>query len=72
MLNAFIAHPQRVLTRDQLLDLTQGRSALPFDRSIDNLVSRLRRKIEPDPKNPTLIKTHWGGGYSLAVPVEPA
>ena len=72
LLNAFIAHPQRVLTRDQLLDLTQGRSALPFDRSIDNLVSRLRRKIEPDPKNPTLIKTHWGGGYSLAVPVEPA
>ncbi len=72
LLNAFITHPQRVLTRDQLLDLTQGRSALPFDRSIDNLVSRLRRKIEPDPKNPTLIKTHWGGGYSLAVPVEPA
>jgi two-component system OmpR family response regulator len=72
LLNAFLTHPQRVLTRDQLLDLTQGRSALPFDRSIDNLVSRLRRKIEPDPKNPTLIKTHWGGGYSLAVPVEPA
>lgn len=72
LLHALITHPQRVLTRDQLLDLTQGRSALPFDRSIDNLVSRLRRKIEPDPKNPTLIKTHWGGGYSLAVPVEPA
>ena len=72
LLHAFITHPQRVLSRDQLLDLTQGRSALPFDRSIDNLVSRLRRKIEPDAKNPTLIKTHWGGGYSLAVPVETA
>ena len=70
LLQAFITHPQRVLTRDQLLDLTQGRSALPFDRSIDNLVSRLRRKIETDPKNPALIKTHWGGGYSLSVPVE--
>lgn len=70
LLQAFITHPQRVLTRDQLLDLTQGRSALPFDRSIDNLVSRLRRKIEADPKNPALIKTHWGGGYSLSVPVE--
>jgi two-component system, OmpR family, response regulator len=72
LLHAFLTHPQRVLTRDQLLDLTQGRSAQPFDRSIDNLVSRLRRKIEADPKNPTLIKTHWGGGYSLAMPVEPA
>lgn len=72
LLSVLMARPQRVLTRDQLLDLTQGRSALPFDRSIDNLVSRLRRKIEADPKNPTLIKTHWGGGYSLSVPVEPA
>ena len=66
----FATHPQRVLSRDQLLDLTQRRSALPFDRSIDNMVSRLRRKIEPDPKNPSLIKTQWGGGYSLAVKVE--
>ncbi len=69
---AFLTHPQRVLSRDQLLDLTQGRAALPFDRSVDNLVSRLRRKVETDPKNPTLIKTHWGGGYSLSVPVETA
>ncbi|MGY9056559.1 MAG: response regulator [Alphaproteobacteria bacterium] len=72
LLHAFITHPQRVLSREQLLDLTQGRSALPFDRSIDNLVSRLRRKIEVDPKNPMLIKTNWGGGYTLALPVEPA
>jgi two-component system OmpR family response regulator len=72
LLLVFLTHPQRVLTRDQLLDLTQGRAAAAFDRSIDNLVSRLRRKIEPDPKNPSLIKTHWGGGYAIAVPVEPA
>jgi two-component system, OmpR family, response regulator len=72
LLLVFLTHPQRVLTRDQLLDLTQGRAAAAFDRSIDNLVSRLRRKVESDPKNPTLIKTHWGGGYAIAVPVEPA
>jgi two-component system OmpR family response regulator len=63
LLCAFLARPGMVLTRDQLLDLTRGREAAPFDRSIDNQVSRLRRKIEPDPKNPTLIKTVWGGGY---------
>jgi two-component system OmpR family response regulator len=55
-----------ILTRDQLLDLTRGRSAQPFDRSIDNQVSRLRRKIERDPKKPSLIKTAWGGGYNFA------
>lgn len=65
LLLAFIKHPQMVLTRDQLLDLTKGRDAMPFDRSIDNAVSRLRRKIEPDPKSPSIIKTHWGGGYSF-------
>lgn len=65
LLSVFIAHPGIVLTRDQLLDLTQGKSAEVWDRSIDNQVSRLRRKIEPDPKNPTLIMTHWGGGYSF-------
>jgi two-component system OmpR family response regulator len=66
LLGAFLAHPRLVLSRDQLLDLTRGRDAVPFDRSIDNQVSRLRRKIERDPKRPTIIKTHWGGGYSLA------
>jgi two-component system OmpR family response regulator len=63
LLVAFAEHPQRVLTRDQLLDLARGRSAMPFDRSIDVQVSRLRRKIEPDPKEPTLIKTVRSGGY---------
>ena len=58
--------------RDQLLDLTVGRAAEIFDRSIDNQVSRLRRKIELDPKTPILIKTHWGGGYSFTADVEEA
>lgn len=63
MLMAFLEHPRRVLSRDQLLDLARGRQAMPFDRSVDIQVSRLRRKIEPDPKTPTLIKTVRGGGY---------
>lgn len=65
LLRAFLDHPAMVLTRDQLLDLTAGRAANVFDRSIDNQVSRLRRKIEADPKNPVIVKTHWGGGYSF-------
>jgi two-component system OmpR family response regulator len=69
LLVAFAEHPQRVLTRDQLLDLARGRDAQPFDRSIDVQVSRLRRKLEPDPHEPTLIKTVRGGGYMLAVEV---
>jgi len=63
LLLTFVEHPQRVLSRDQLLDLTRGRNAVPFDRSIDTQVSRLRRKIEQDPKDPKIIKTVWGGGY---------
>ena len=66
LLLALAQRPRQVLTRDQLLDLTQGREAAAFDRAIDNQVSRLRKKIEPDPKNPALIKTVWGGGYTLA------
>jgi two-component system OmpR family response regulator len=69
LLSAFVRHPGRVLTRDQLLDLTRGREAGVFDRSIDNQVSRLRKKVEADPRHPRLIRTHWGGGYSLAVEV---
>jgi len=71
LLNALLQHPGLVLSRDQLLDLTRGREAVPFDRSVDNQVSRLRKKIERDPRNPALIKTHWGGGYSFAGKVEP-
>jgi two-component system OmpR family response regulator len=70
LLRAFLNHPNRVLSRDQLLDLTQGREARTFDRSIDNQVSRLRKKIERDPKLPRLIKTVWGGGYSFAADVK--
>ncbi|WP_033921652.1 response regulator [Sphingomonas sp. 37zxx] len=66
LLLALVTRPRQVLTRDQLLDLTQGREAAAFDRAIDNQVSRLRKKIELDAKNPTLIKTVWGGGYTLA------
>lgn len=69
LLLAFVTHPKRVLTRDQLLDLTQGRELAAFERSIDNHISRLRRKIEEDPKDPALIKTVWGGGYTLAADV---
>src|ERR1700753_1374150 len=69
LLLAFAERPQRVLSRDQLLDLSRGRSANAFDRSIDVQVSRLRRKTEPDPKEPTLIKTVRSGGYILAANV---
>ncbi len=70
LLAAFATHPQRVLSRDQLLDLARGRDAQPFDRAIDVQVSRLRRKIEPDPHEPTLIKTVRGGGYLFSPAVE--
>ncbi|NOZ42746.1 MAG: response regulator [Alphaproteobacteria bacterium] len=63
LLAAFVTHPQRLLTRDQLLDLARGREAQPFDRAIDVQVSRLRRKIEHDPATPLLIKTVRSGGY---------
>ena len=72
LLLAFVERPERVLSRDQLLDLTKGRDALPFDRSIDVQLSRLRRKIEIDPQNPKLIKTVRGGGYMLTRPVRRA
>ncbi len=63
LLVAFVEHPQRVLNRDQLLDLSHGRAEALFDRSIDMQVSRLRRKIEINPKKPEMIKTVRGGGY---------
>jgi two-component system OmpR family response regulator len=70
LLQTFVLHPQRVLSRDQILDMTQGRSAVPFDRSVDVQVGRLRRKIEVDPTNPLLIKTVRGGGYIFTPSVE--
>ena len=70
LLRVFLEHPNRVLDRDQLLDLTQGREADPLDRAIDVQVSRLRRRLGDDPHAPQLIKTVRGEGYVLSVPVE--
>lgn len=69
LLMAFLEHPRQVLNRERLLDMVQGREAHLFDRAVDNQVSRLRRKIEPDSRNPQLIQTVWGGGYMLATDV---
>jgi two-component system, OmpR family, response regulator len=63
LLVALASRPRRVLSRDDLLEITRGRSAGPFDRSIDVQISRLRRKIEPDPADPSIIKTVRSGGY---------
>lgn len=69
LLLTFVSRPGRVLSRDQLLDLTQGREAQAFDRAIDNQISRLRRKLGDDARTPRIIKTVWGGGYMFAVEV---
>jgi two-component system OmpR family response regulator len=73
LLKVFLEHPNRVLNRDQLLNLTQGRDADPFDRSIDIQISRLRQKLGEDARVPQIIKTVRNGGYVLAgaVAVEP-
>jgi two-component system OmpR family response regulator len=70
LLSVLVHHPQRLLSRDQLMDMTRGRSWEVFDRSIDVAMSRLRRKIEADAARPTIIKTVRNAGYMLAVPVE--
>ncbi len=69
LLVAFLEHPRQVLDRDRLLDMVQGREAQLFDRAVDNQISRLRRKMEEDSRNPKLIQTVWGGGYRLAADV---
>jgi two-component system, OmpR family, response regulator len=69
LLLALVERPQRVLNRDQLLDLTRGREANGLDRSVDVLISRLRRKIEVDPKEPAFIKTVRSGGYVFSATV---
>ncbi len=66
LLLAFLEHPQRVLTRDFLMDWTKGRDATPFDRSVDVALSRLRRKLRDDPGEPRLIRTVRNGGYLFA------
>ena len=70
LLLAFLEHPRQVLDRDRLLDMVQGREAHLFDRAVDNQVSRLRRKVEIDSRNPQIIQTVWGGGYMLAADVK--
>ena len=70
LLHALVTHPRRVLSREQLLDLSQGRELAAFERSIDNHISRLRKKVEENPSDPRLIKTVWGGGYTLAAEVK--
>jgi two-component system OmpR family response regulator len=70
LLCVFVERPQKTLTRDQLLDLTRGRDAAPFDRSIDIQVSRLRRKIELDAKAPEIIKTVRSSGYLFTPKVQ--
>ena len=69
LLTVLLERPHRVLSREQLMDLTQGRDAGPFDRAIDNQVSRLRRKIETDPSRPEYLTTVRGGGYCLSTDV---
>lgn len=71
ILRVFLEHPGETLSRDDLMNLTRGRETLPFERSIDNAISRLRRKIEIDPTDPRVIKTVWGGGYRLIGDVRP-
>jgi len=70
LLHAFCAAPQRVLSREQLLDLSRLYGAEVYDRSIDVQVLRLRRKIEPNPALPQYIKTERGAGYVFSVAVE--
>jgi two-component system, OmpR family, response regulator len=70
LLRVFLTHPNRVLARDQLIDLMMSRDAGPFDRAIDVQVSRLRHRLQDDARQPSLIKTVRGEGYVLAAEVE--
>ncbi|MEP3051885.1 MAG: response regulator transcription factor [Erythrobacter sp.] len=69
LLRAFLDHPREVLDRDRLLDMVQGRTAHLFDRAVDNQISRLRRKIEADSRDPQFVITVRGGGYRFAAKV---
>ncbi|NNE23862.1 MAG: response regulator [Rhizobiales bacterium] len=71
LLEILVKNAKRVLTRDQIMDKLKGHDWSPLDRSIDNQIARLRRKIEADPKKPALIKTVRGAGYTFAVDVNP-
>ncbi|HEY8537762.1 MAG TPA: response regulator [Steroidobacteraceae bacterium] len=70
LLTVLLAHPKRVLSRAQLMELVRGRDLDPFDRSIDVRISRLRQTLRDDARSPTIIKTVYGEGYVIGVPVE--
>lgn len=70
LLTLFTQHPNQVLSRDRLLQATRNRDAGPYDRAIDMQIARLRRKIEPDPENPILIKSVRGAGYIFTAAIE--
>jgi two-component system OmpR family response regulator len=70
LLRVFLEHPNRTLSRDQLLDLTRGREAIPFDRSIDVQVGRVRKRLDDTGQEPAIIKTVRGEGYVFAAKVE--
>ena len=70
LLLAFLEHPNRLLTREQLIDYARGSTHEVFDRSIDVQISRIRRKIEANPRNPEMIRTVRNAGYIFTVPVE--
>ncbi|MCY6379660.1 response regulator [Hoeflea prorocentri] len=70
LLTVFLKNPKRVLSRDQIMDRTHGSNWTPYDRTVDNQIARLRKKIEKDPNNPTIIKTVRGVGYIMTADVE--
>ncbi len=72
LLSVLVNNPNRVMSRDQLLERCTGRSWDPYDRAIDTLIVKLRRKLEPDPKRPQIIKTVRGAGYIFTPSVQPA
>ena len=71
LLREFVRRPGRVLSRDFLLDAVVGRRNVPFDRSVDVMVGRLRKKVEADPKQPSVIQTVPGEGYRFSAPLSP-
>ena len=68
ILEVLMKHPNTVLSRDRLMTLARGRDFMAFDRSIDMHISKLRAKLEPDPRSPRRIKTVWGSGYMFVDP----
>ena len=70
LLKVFIENAGKTLSRDDLFNLTKGRDGFAFERSVDNMISRLRRKIETDPANPAYIKTVWGEGYRFIAEIK--